>query len=309
MLRGVFPVLSTPFFSDGRCDARSLFRLVAQVAKARAPGFVYPAIASEFATLSVIERQEMVQTALAAAAEYGLQAIIGISSDSAQLSATLAQQALGGRAAGVMLMAPQETGADPTKIVQFINVATAGLNGCPVILQNASPPLGSSLPVTVVLEVLKAVPSIRYVKEENLPCGQRMTALLAGAPASLLGVMGGAGGRFVVEEYLRGACGSMPSCELIEAHVAMWNLFQIGNVAGARAILSRLMPMLNLGSVFRQSSVKRVLAKRGLIESAYFRDNNPTLDPLDCSEIDAIMADLGDLMKVFTDKAEEQDVI
>jgi hypothetical protein len=67
--------------------------------------------------------------------------------------------------------------------------------------------------------------------------------------------------------------------------------------------------MLNLGSVFRQSSVKRVLAKRGLIESAYFRDNNPTLDPLDCSEIDAIMADLGDLMKVFTDKAEEQDVI
>ena len=106
MLRGVFPVLSTPFFSDGRCDARSLSRLIAQVAQAKAPGFVYPAIASEFATLSMAERQEMVQTALAGAAEHGLQAIIGISSASAQVSATLAQQGHGGGAAAVMLMAP-----------------------------------------------------------------------------------------------------------------------------------------------------------------------------------------------------------
>ena len=309
MLRGVFPVLSTPFFSDGRCDAHSLSRLIAQVAQARAPGFVYPAIASEFATLSMREREEMVQTALVGAAEHGLQAIIGISAAVPQVSATLAQQALRGGAAGVMLMAPQAAGADPAQIVQFFTVATAALNDIPVILQNAPPPLGSSLPVPVVLEVLKALPSIRYVKEENLPCGQRMTTLLADAPPSLFGVMGGAGGRFVVEEYLRGACGSMPSCELVEAHVAMWDLFQVGDVAGARVILSRLMPLLNIGSVFRQSSVKRVLAKRGLIASAYFRDNNPTLDTLDCSEIDAIMADLGDLMKVSIDKAEEQDVV
>ncbi len=309
MLRGVFPVLSTPFFSDGRCDARSLSRLVAQVAQAKAPGFVYPAIASEFATLTMTERQEMVRTALAGAAEHGLQAVIGISSVSALVSATLAQQALQGGAAAVMLMAPQAAGIDSAQIVEFFSVATVALNGCPVILQNAPPPLGSSLPVPVVLEVLKALPAIRYVKEENLPCGQRMTALLAGAPASLLGVMGGAGGRFVVEEYLRGACGSMPSCELVEAHVAMWDLFQAGDVPGARLILSRLMPLLNIGSVFRQSSVKRVLAKRGLIESAYFRDTNPTLDPLDCSEIDTIVADLGDLMKAFIVPEEEKDLI
>jgi hypothetical protein len=69
------------------------------------------------------------------------------------------------------------------------------------------------------------------------------------------------------------------------------------------------MPLLNIGSVFRQSSVKRVLAKRGLIESAYFRDTNPTLDPLDCSEIDTIVADLGDLMKAFIVPEEEKDLI
>jgi 4-hydroxy-tetrahydrodipicolinate synthase len=307
MLKGVFPVLSTPFFLDGSCDSRSLSRLIAQVAEARAPGFVYPAIASEFATLSLIERQEMVNSALAGAVGQGLKAIIGISSDNAQVSASLAQQALAGGAAGVILMAPQSAGADPEQIVEFFSIATADLNGCPVILQNAPPPLGSSLPVSVVVEILKALPSIRYVKEENLPCGQRMTAILTGAPSSLLGVIGGAGGRFVVEEYLRGACGSMPSCELVEAHVALWDHFQIGDVSKAREILSRLMPLLNIGSVFKQSSVKRVLAKRGLIESSYFRDNNPTLDEHDCREIDAVVADLSDLMKVFSGKVKVMD--
>lgn len=118
--------------------------------------------------------------------------------------------------------------------------------------------------------------------------------------------MGGAGGRFVVEEYLRGACGSMPSCELVESHVAIWDLFQAGDISGARVILSRLMPLLNIGSVFRQSSVKRVLAKRGLIESAYFRDNNPTLDALDCREIDAIVHSLEDLMTVCSGQMEHK---
>ena len=33
-------------------------------------------------------------------------------------------------------------------------------------------------PVDTILEVVSAVPAIRYVKEETLPCGQRITALL-----------------------------------------------------------------------------------------------------------------------------------
>ena len=46
---------------------------------------------------------------------------------------------------------------------------------------------------------------IRYIKEEALPSGQRLTAVRARAPASLLGVFGGAGGRYITDELRRGA--------------------------------------------------------------------------------------------------------
>ncbi len=71
---------------------------------------------------------------------------------------------------------------------------------------------------------------------------------------------------------------------------------QAGNAALARATFNRILPLLNMGGVFRQSVVKHVLKHRGLIESAYFRDTNPPLDRYDMLELEAIIADLGDLM-------------
>jgi hypothetical protein len=97
---GVFPVVSTPFHDDGRCDAAALERLIDYVARAGADGAVYPAIASEFATLDLDERRAMVDVALAACRQRGLPMIIGVSAAAPELSAGLATQAAEGGAAG-----------------------------------------------------------------------------------------------------------------------------------------------------------------------------------------------------------------
>ncbi len=296
MLRGVYPVLSTPFRDNGEYDEAGLGRLVRYTAKAGAHGAVYPAIASEFATLSASERRKLVQVVLDLASVENLPIIVGISAENPSLSAQYAAQAGAGGAAALMLMAPRSAGYDVSAIADFFLASTDGADSLPIIMQNAPPPLGSSLPVDTVLATLEAVPAIRYVKEENVPCGQRISALINSGHPHLLGVMGGAGGRFVLDEYARGACGSMPACEIVEAHVAIWNAVQAGNAALARATFNRILPLLNMGGVFRQSAVKHVLRHRGLIESAYFRDTNPPLDRYDVLELDAIIADLEDLM-------------
>jgi 4-hydroxy-tetrahydrodipicolinate synthase len=145
-----------------------------------------------------------------------------------------------------------------------------------------------------------ALDVVHYVKEENVPCGQRITRLIDDAPPHLRGVMGGAGGRFVLDEYARGACGSMPSCELVEAHVAIWDAVGAGHGRQARDLFTRILPLLSLASVFRQSVVKYVLHRRGLIGSPHIRDSNPALDRYDRQEIDAVYGDLRDLMTVHT---------
>ena len=54
----------------------------------------------------------------------------------------------------------------------------------PIILQNAPPPAGCGLSPERIAEIVAAVPGIAYVKEETLPCGQRITRLLELMPAS-----------------------------------------------------------------------------------------------------------------------------
>ncbi len=298
MLRGVFPVLSTPFHPDGSCDPQGLRSLVAYVARAGANGAVFPAIASEFATLTPDERREMVDVALDEARRRSLTMIVGISADSPAASAALAKQAASGGAAAVMLMAPRTAGTGTEEVASFFLASVEGVGGLPIVMQNAPPPLGSSLPVEIVRDVVAAVPAIRYVKEENVPCGQRITAIVDAGIPNLLGVMGGAGGRFVLDEYARGACGSMPACEAVEVHVAIWNAVQADDAPRARELFTRLLPLLNMGGVFRQSVVKHVLARRGLIASPRFRDTNPPLDAYDRRELDAIVDAVDDLLTV-----------
>jgi 4-hydroxy-tetrahydrodipicolinate synthase len=221
--------------------------------------------------------------------------VVGIPSTNAEQSRGLAVQAMAGGAAAVMLMIPRSASGSSSAVAEFVAAALSGL-ACPVVLQNAPPPLGSALPVPDVLAAVSALASVHYVKEENVPCGQRIIQLIEGAPPRLLGVMGGAGGGFVLDEYARGACGSMPSCELVEAHVAIWDAVQAGRQREARDLFTRILPLLSLASVFRQSVVKHVLQRRGLIGSARFRDANPALDRYDLAEIDAVFDDLRDLM-------------
>jgi 4-hydroxy-tetrahydrodipicolinate synthase len=152
------------------------------------------------------------------------------------------------------------------------------------MLQNVPPPAGAGLEASAVLEVARAVPAVRYVKEETLPSGQRLTQVRAQAPASLLGVFGGAGGRYITDELRRGAAGTMPAIELAEVHVAL------------RALFTRMLPVLNVQAVFRWSLTKHVLVKRGLIACDLQRASGPRLDALDRADVDAFLADLADLL-------------
>jgi len=291
-------VISTPFDSRGECDLASFSVLLDYVAQAGANGALYPAIASEFATLSLPERKKLVSLALARMQELGLPLVVGVSAETVADSTMLAEQASKEGAAAILVMAPRWAGNDVAQITDFVSKVTHSAQDLPVMLQNAPPPPGSSLPVDTVIEVVRALPRIRYVKEENVPCGQRITEMLEKGGDLLWGVMGGAGGRFVLDEYARGACGSMPACEMVEAHVAIWNAVRAGQAGTARGLVTRILPLLNHAAVFRQHTVKHVLKHRGLIECDFVRDETVPLDDYDRAEIDASIADIEDLMTV-----------
>jgi 4-hydroxy-tetrahydrodipicolinate synthase len=158
------------------------------------------------------------------------------------------------------------------------------------MLQNAPAPNGAGLPPEAVAAVAAAVPAIRFVKEETLPCGQHVTRILAASGGRLDGVMGGAGARFVLDELARGACGTMPALELADAHVALWRAWQRGDRAEARRIYTLTLPLLAFQMTFRIRATKEVLKRRGLLAHTGARAGGPKLDAGDMAELGELLA-------------------
>jgi 4-hydroxy-tetrahydrodipicolinate synthase len=113
--------------------------------------------------------------------------------------------------------------------------------------------------------------------------------------------MGGMAGRFLLDEHARGACGTMPACEAVDAHAAVWAALESGDEPLARERFRLLLPLLTYEAMYSVVVYKEVLKRRGVIASAKVRaPGSPSLDEAGHRELDRIMADLAPLLKTPT---------
>jgi 4-hydroxy-tetrahydrodipicolinate synthase len=292
-LHGVFPVLATPFNADLSPDERGLRAIARYAIEGGADGIVYPGVASEYDTLTMDERAHLVDV-VAAVARDRVPLIVGASASDVGAIEAITRQAAQLGADAVMVMAPKTLSTSADVIAFFGRVANT--DKVPVMLQNAPPPAGSGLAVDIVLDAVRAVPEIAYVKEESLPSGARISRLIVNAPATLRGVFGGAGGRYITDEIARGAVGTMPAVELTELHSALFRAHGAGDRAAVRRWFNRMLPLLNMQAVFRWSLTKEVLRRRGIIEHAAKRAAGPELDAGDHAELTELLAELSDVL-------------
>jgi 4-hydroxy-tetrahydrodipicolinate synthase len=294
-LRGVFPVLATPFKPDGAPDEAGLKSIVRYVIEAGADGVVFPGVASEYDTLTPDERNAL-SDLVASEARGKVAFVVGGSAPDAATTLEVSARAKAQGAAAIMVMAPKSI-TDRAGASEFFRRVADAADGVSIMLQNAPPPAGSGLPVGVVLDIVRAVPQIHYVKEEALPAGARISETLAGAPPTLRGVFGGAGGRYITDELARGAVGTMPACELAELHVALVAAHRRSDRARVRYYFNRMLPLLNFQAVFRMAMTKETLRRRGIIDHAVKRAPGPELDDGDHRELTEMLDEMADLLR------------
>ena len=288
-LSGVFPVVPTPFTGDGAADPAAFLRLVDFALSCGVDGLVFPGMASEVETLKPEERADLV-AALGRHLAGRVPFIVGASDADPLRAAARAEEGRLAGAKAAMIMAPNGLGRDPAKHADFY-AAVAAHTELPIMLQNAPAPVGAGLQPEEVAAVVKAVPAIRFVKEETLPCGQHVTRILAEAGDRLDGVFGGAGGRYVVDELARGAAGTMPAIEIADVHAALVRAWNAGDRATARRLYNVSLPLLTFQAVFRVRATKEVLRRRGLLTSTMARAAGPVPDADDIRELEALLAD------------------
>ena len=167
----------------------------------------------------------------------------------------------------------------------------------PVIIQNWVGPGATPMAPRLVADLLRTLPDVRYVKEETEFSSPAMTAIQEAAGPALEGMMGGKGGRHVLDEHRRGACGTMPACEVTDAHVALWSALEAGDRTRAREIYRLMAPLMMFGTGYGVTVYKEILRRRGVIRSCAVRQTGAkVLDRYALEDLTDILDDLRPLL-------------
>ena len=288
-MRGVFPVLPTPFGADGAVDQAAFLRIIDFALEAGVDGLVFPGMASEVETLTAEERWALVQ-AFGERVAGRKPTIVGATDPDPRQAARRAEEGRVAGAVAAMVMAPHALGADVAAQSAYFGAVAAG-TALPIMLQNAPrAQWGAGLGPDEVASIAAAVSQVRFVKEETLPCGQHVERILQAAGPAVDGVYGGAGARYVLDELERGAAGTMPALEIADVHVEMVRAWKTGDRARARRLYNDSLPLLAFQMVFRVRATKEVLRRRGLLGVTYARAKGPVLDGGDLRELGELLA-------------------
>ena len=291
-LKGILPVLPTPFLADGSVDVAGMSRLVRFALDQGVDGVVFPGFASEVENLDAEERAQLLKVVVDGVVGR-VPVIAGASAADWREVVEHGRVAAGLGIRHLMVQPPKSVGTDAPALIEFLGNVLQSLPDIEIILQNAPAPRGSDLSPQAIIEIIRALPRVAYVKEETLPAGPAISHIIEHAPESLKGVIGGGGARYILDEYARGATAAMPALEIAGEHVAIDRALNAGRRDEARSIYVRTLPLLVLQAVYRMRLTKHVLARRGVIEGVGVRAPTPELDAAAIADIDANLVELG----------------
>lgn len=289
-IHGLVPILATPFDATGGLDVRSLTRLVEFELSAGADGLATFGLASEGFALTVADRAQILAT-LTTVAGPAVPIVAGVNATSTATALEQAHAAVDGGAGTLMVLPPFQVKPSGGQLLDFYGtLATA--TGVDIMVQDAPNVTGVSMPVDLLVELSKLA-GVTSVKVEAPPTAPKV-GQVADAVEAGFGVFGGQNALFVLEEYSRGAIGTMPACEFADLLAPALAAYGAGRSTQARTAVGRLQPLIRFGlqGPIAWAVHKHVLVRRGIIETAVVRSPAAPLDPASARDLDTILDDL-----------------
>ena len=291
--RGIFVIVVTPFDDDSALDERGLERTMRFCRDARVHGVVANAIASEGGYLDRDERKRAAEIVVGAV-QGTAPAVVAVSAPHWRIAAGYARDAEAAGADAIMSLPPGL--ATPAEVKDYYR-ALGEVTGLPMVLQNWFGPGATSMSPQLIAELVNELPTARFVKEESAYPAQSVGEIIRLSGDRLEGIMGGRGGKTLMEEARHGVSGTMPACEIADVHVALWNAIEARDERLSRKIFQRLLPLIDLEGSYGMPLMKEVLRMRGVIGSVNFRQPGfRRLDRHALAETALILDDLADWM-------------
>jgi len=287
-LKGVVPILATPFHPDEALDAESLDRLVRFMINARADGVTVLGVLGESNRLGDRDREAAIRTAVAAAVGR-VPVIVGASHAGTQATIDLVAMAADLGATAVMIAPTAEPVPNDDRVFEYFRRVGARTR-LPIVLQDHPASTAVHMPVPLMLKIVREVPKVVAVKEEAVPTAPKVRALVGGMTERKVRVLTGLGALYGLFDLEAGSDGFNTGFAFPEVLSAIVHAARNGDWDRARALYTRFLPLI----VFEQQPGvavrKEILRRRGLIATATVRHPGGALPPGADRQLDVLIA-------------------
>jgi 2-keto-3-deoxy-L-arabinonate dehydratase len=281
--RGVFAIPMTPFDELDRIEEEVLAAEVEFCIESGVGGLVAPVMVSEFRVLSEQERRTMIRVPVEVAAGR-VPVVANCAAVNTPLAVSYAEYAQRVGADAVIAMPPYILQPDFETIYAYYQAIADAVN-IPVWLQNAGV---VALSPDQVVRLCTEIEGVSWVKEEVPPSTHSIGALVSRNCPAIEGVMGGAGGRYLVTERARGSQGAVIACEFCDIVQRTWELLDAGVEDAAGDLFERVLPALVLEGLMGMAFAKEIMVRRGVFKNNRVRSQARPLDADDMREIDRV---------------------
>ena len=281
--RGSFAIPMTPYDERDRIDEEVLAAEIEFCIESGVGGILCPVLVSEFRSLSEDERRLMIRVPVEVAAGR-VPIVANVAAVNTPLAVQFAEYAQRVGADAVIAMPPYIDKPDFGSIFAYYQ-AIAEVVDVPVWIQNAGV---AALSPDQVVRLCTEIEAVSWVKEEVPPSTHSISALMARQSPHVHGIMGGAGGRYMISEWQRGAKGVMHACQFCDVVQRIWELLDAGELDAAGDLFEKVLPALEIEGLMGMACAKEIMVRRGVFTNNRMRNNTAPLDEDDLREIDRV---------------------
>jgi 2-keto-3-deoxy-L-arabinonate dehydratase len=284
MFAGVYPILVTTFQEDGSLDLVSQLKLVDYLLEQGAHGLGLFGNASEGYALEARERVELMK-AIAGHVKGRVPLIASSGATGTRSAVELSKELAGLGADGLMVLPPYFLKTDGEGLMHYFGEISREAR-TPIMVQDAPLLTQVAMPPALLARMAREIEFVTMAKVEAPPTAPKVTQTVAAAGDKLV-VFGGLNAQFFIEEYQRGARGTMPGSDCIRQLVEIWNALEGGDVNRAWEVFTRILPLLRfeLQPGMGVSAMKHNLVAQGIIASAAVRHPTAALDAVSQAEL------------------------
>jgi 2-keto-3-deoxy-L-arabinonate dehydratase len=262
-LTGVVPVVPTIFRDDESVDLNGTARVVDYLIDGGVDGLCLLANYAEQFSLTDPERDTIARTLLAHVAGR-VPVIVTASHYSARIAVERSRAAQDMGAAMVMLMPPffgATLSVPGPAVIEYFRRVTDAID-IPVMVQDA-PLSATPLPATLLIDLVKQVPQVRYVKIEVPQAADKLHALVSELGDSLPGPFDGEESVTLIPDLDAGAKGTMPSSMVPAELGQIVRAYRSGDRPAAVRAWEELLPLIHYENRQCGLRAQKILLREG----------------------------------------------